>query len=92
MDLYVIWDGPLTAERYRDEILHPFVRAYAGAVGQNFVLMDDDARQSCAALSSEAVYPLYGLACEVTRPQPNRACLEHAAAEDITPESQTGNS
>ena len=50
-DLYVIWDGPITAERYRDEILHPFERAYAGAVGQNFVLMDDDARQSCAALS-----------------------------------------
>ena len=43
-DLYVIRDGPLNAARYRDEVLHPFVRAYTGAVGQNFVLMDYNTR------------------------------------------------
>ncbi len=43
-DLYVIRDGALTGVRYRDEILHTFVRPYAGAVGQDFVLMDDNAR------------------------------------------------
>lgn len=43
-DLYVIDNGSLTAVRYRDEILHPIVRPIAGAVGQDFLLMDDNAR------------------------------------------------
>ena len=43
-DLNVIQDGPLTAARYRDEILHSFVRAYAWADEQSFVLIDDNAR------------------------------------------------
>jgi hypothetical protein len=30
--------------RYRDEILHPIVRPYAGAVGDGFILMDDHCR------------------------------------------------
>ena len=33
-----------TAIRYRDEILDPIVRPYAGAVGPTFILMDDNAR------------------------------------------------
>ncbi|XP_052783191.1 uncharacterized protein LOC128219423 [Mya arenaria] len=43
-DLYVIQNGSLTGVRYRDEILDAFVRPYAGAVGQAFVLMGDNAR------------------------------------------------
>ena len=43
-DLHVIRDGSLTGVRYRDEILHPIVRPFAGAVGENFMLMDDNAR------------------------------------------------
>ena len=30
--------------RYRDELLDVYVRPFAGAVGDNFVLMDDNAR------------------------------------------------
>ena len=37
-DLHVI------AVRYRDEILYPIVRPYAGAVGDCFILMDNNAR------------------------------------------------
>ena len=33
--------GGLTGVRYRDEILHPIVRLYAGAI---IILMDDNAR------------------------------------------------
>ena len=33
MDLYIIQGGTLTAVRYRDEILRPFVLSYAGAIG-----------------------------------------------------------
>ncbi|GFV48864.1 transposable element Tcb2 transposase [Trichonephila clavipes] len=39
-DLYIIRDGPLTARRYRNEILRP----YAAAIGDDFILMDDNCR------------------------------------------------
>ncbi|GFX25477.1 transposable element Tcb2 transposase [Trichonephila clavipes] len=38
-DLYIIRDGPLTARRYRDEILRPIVVPYAAAIGDDFILM-----------------------------------------------------
>ncbi|GFV55083.1 transposable element Tcb2 transposase [Trichonephila clavipes] len=37
-DLYIIQDGPLTARRYRDEILRPIVVSYAAAIGDDFIL------------------------------------------------------
>ncbi|GFW40681.1 transposable element Tcb2 transposase [Trichonephila clavipes] len=39
-DLYIIRNGPLTARRYRDEILRPIVVPYAAAIGDDFILMD----------------------------------------------------
>ncbi|GFW85201.1 transposable element Tcb2 transposase [Trichonephila clavipes] len=39
-DLYIIRDGPLTARRYRNEILRPIVVPYAAAIGDDFILMD----------------------------------------------------
>ncbi|GFV94785.1 transposable element Tcb2 transposase [Trichonephila clavipes] len=41
-DLYIIRDGPLTARRYRDEILRSIVVPYAAAIGDDFILMDDN--------------------------------------------------
>ncbi|GFX23469.1 transposable element Tcb2 transposase [Trichonephila clavipes] len=49
-DLYIIRDGPLTARRYRDEILRPIVVPYAAAIGDDFILMDDNCRPHCANL------------------------------------------
>ncbi|GBM76809.1 Transposable element Tcb2 transposase [Araneus ventricosus] len=43
-DLHVFHRGTLTGARYRDEILDPYVRPYAGAIGNDFILMDDNAR------------------------------------------------
>ena len=43
-DLHVIDNGTLTALRYVNEILDVYVRPYASAVGENFILMDDNAR------------------------------------------------
>ncbi|GFW01248.1 transposable element Tcb2 transposase [Trichonephila clavipes] len=43
-DLYIIRDGPLTARRYRDEILRPIVVPYTAAIGDDFILMDDNCR------------------------------------------------
>ena len=51
-DLYIIQNGALTGVRYRDEILDALVRPYAGAVGQDFVLMDDNARPHRARVVS----------------------------------------
>jgi hypothetical protein len=42
-ELYLV-QGTLTGVRYRDEVLHPIVRPFAGAIGEDFVLMDDNAR------------------------------------------------
>ncbi|GFV74436.1 transposable element Tcb2 transposase [Trichonephila clavipes] len=43
-DLYINRDGPLTARRYRDEILRPNVDPYAAAIGDDFILIDDNCR------------------------------------------------
>lgn len=43
-DLHVLERGTMTGVRYRDEILDVYVRPYAGAVGPEFILMDDNAR------------------------------------------------
>ena len=44
----VINGGTLTALRYRDEILDPIMRPFAGAIGDNFILMQDNARPHTA--------------------------------------------
>ena len=47
-DLCVINGGTLTALWYRDEILDPIVRPFAGAIGDNFILMQDNPRPHTA--------------------------------------------
>ena len=36
--------GMMIGLRYRDEIMDVYVRPYAGAIGPQFILMDDNAR------------------------------------------------
>ncbi|GBM73988.1 hypothetical protein AVEN_121796-1 [Araneus ventricosus] len=43
-ELHVFHAGTMTGVRYRDEILDPYVRPYTGAIGKDFILMDDNAR------------------------------------------------
>lgn len=52
-DLYVIRNGSLNALRYRDEILDPIVRPFAGAIGDDFILMDDNARPHRARIVND---------------------------------------
>ena len=49
---YVVVDSTMTAQRYRDEVLDPIVRPYAGAVGERFILMHDNARPHTARIST----------------------------------------
>ncbi|KAI3370536.1 hypothetical protein L3Q82_025296, partial [Scortum barcoo] len=51
--LHVLTRGSLTAIRYRDEILRPLVRPYAGAVGPGFLLMQDNARPHVAGVCQQ---------------------------------------
>ena len=52
-DLHVIDNGTLTALRYVNEILDVYTRPYAGAVGENFILMDDNARAHRARITDQ---------------------------------------
>ncbi|UYV60537.1 hypothetical protein LAZ67_1001440 [Cordylochernes scorpioides] len=45
--------GTLTAQRYRDEILEPYLRPYRDQIGHNLILMDDNARPHRARLVNE---------------------------------------
>ena len=51
--LHVLARSSLTAIRYRDEILRPLVRPYAGAVGPGFLLMQDNARPHVAGVCQQ---------------------------------------
>ncbi|KAI4872222.1 hypothetical protein NFI96_000670 [Prochilodus magdalenae] len=51
--LHVLARGSLTAIRYRDEILRPLVRPYAGAVGLGSLLMQDTARPNVAGVCQQ---------------------------------------
>uniref|UniRef100_A0A673VX21 Transposase Tc1-like domain-containing protein n=1 Tax=Salmo trutta TaxID=8032 RepID=A0A673VX21_SALTR len=51
--LHVLARGSLTAIRYRDEILRPLVRPYAGAVGPGLLLMQDNARPHVAGVCQQ---------------------------------------
>ncbi|GBO38435.1 hypothetical protein AVEN_18411-1 [Araneus ventricosus] len=53
IDLHVFHGGTLTGVKYRDEILDPYVRPYAGAIGNDFILMDDNARPHRAVVVEE---------------------------------------
>ena len=52
MDLHVIDNGILTAQRYVNEILDVHVRPYADAIGSDFILMDDNARAHRARITN----------------------------------------
>ncbi|GFS91036.1 transposable element Tcb2 transposase [Trichonephila clavipes] len=54
--LYIIRNGPLTARRYRDEILRPIVVPYAAAIGDAFTLMDDNCRPHRANLVEDFLF------------------------------------
>ncbi|GFU37530.1 transposable element Tcb2 transposase [Trichonephila clavipes] len=55
-DLYIIRDGPLTPRRYSDEILRPIVVPYAAAIGDDFILMDDNCRPHRANLVEDFLF------------------------------------
>ncbi|GFX89197.1 transposable element Tcb2 transposase [Trichonephila clavipes] len=55
-DLYIIRDEPLTARRYREEILRPIVVPYAATIRDDFILMDNNCRPHRANLVEDFLF------------------------------------
>ena len=77
-DLHVIDNGTLTALRYVNEILDVYVRPYAGAVGENFILMDDNARAHRARVTDQYLEQATIVRMEWPARSPDLNPIEHA--------------
>ena len=53
LDIHTIENGTLTTVRYVNEILDIYIRPYAGAIGADCILMDDNARPHRAHVTSQ---------------------------------------
>ncbi|GFU71602.1 retrovirus-related Pol polyprotein from transposon opus [Trichonephila clavipes] len=70
-------DGPLTARRYRDEILRSIVVPYAAAIGDDFILMDDNCRPHRANLMEDSLFEEGIVRMELTACFPDMNPIEH---------------
>lgn len=52
-ELHVCHEGTMTVVRYRDQFLTPYDKLYAGAIGGEFLIMDDNGRLNRARLVDE---------------------------------------
>ena len=77
-DLHVIDNGTLTAERYANEILGVHVRPYAGALGPDFILMDDNARAHRAHITNRYLEQAAIVRLDWPARSPDLNPIEHA--------------
>ena len=77
-DLHVIDNGTLTALRYVNEILDVYVRPYAGAVGENLILMDDNACAHRARIIAQYLEQATIVRVEWPARSPDLNPIEHA--------------
>ena len=77
-DLHVIDNCTLTALRYVNEILDVYVRPYAGAVGENFILMDHNARAHRACITDQYLEQATIVHMEWPARSPDLNPIEHA--------------
>ncbi|GFY26947.1 transposable element Tcb2 transposase [Trichonephila clavipes] len=76
-DLYIIRDEPLTARRYRDEILRHFVVFYAAAIGDDLMLMKDNCRPHHANLVEDFLFEEGIVQMELPACSPDMNPIEH---------------
>ncbi|GFU67716.1 transposable element Tcb2 transposase [Trichonephila clavipes] len=76
-DLYIILDGLLTGRRYRDEILRPIVVPYAAAIGDDFILMNDNCRPHRANLVKNFLFEEGIVRMELLACSPDMNPIEH---------------
>ncbi|GFY34227.1 uncharacterized protein TNCV_2505301 [Trichonephila clavipes] len=73
----------MTGHIYRDVILEQHVRLFRGAMGAEFLFMDDNARPHRANIVGG--YYQYGLAIIRTVLESNRACVGYAWPTNCSP-------
>ncbi|GFW92586.1 transposable element Tcb2 transposase [Trichonephila clavipes] len=76
-DLYIFRGGPLTARRYRDEILRPIVVPHAAAIEDDFILMDDNCRPHRANLVEDFLFEEGIVRMEWPACSPDMNAIEH---------------
>ncbi|GFU22664.1 transposable element Tcb2 transposase [Trichonephila clavipes] len=76
-DLYIIRDGPLTARRYRDEILRPIVVPYTASIGDDFILLGDNCRPHRANRAEDFLFEEGIVRMEWPAYYPDRNPIEH---------------
>ncbi|GFV02470.1 transposable element Tcb2 transposase [Trichonephila clavipes] len=76
-DPYIIRDGPLTAPRYRDEILRPIEVPYAAAIGDDLLLMGDNCRPHRANLVEDFLFKKGIVRMEWPACSPDMNPIEH---------------
>ncbi|GFX66289.1 transposable element Tcb2 transposase [Trichonephila clavipes] len=96
-DLHEFHGGTVTGLRYRDETLDPYVRPYAAAIGNDFILMDDNARPHRGRIVEEYLEdhgrnPANGMASVFTRHEFNRARMEYSKQMNCWPPAIPENS
>ena len=78
-DLHVFHGGNLTGVRYHDEILDAYVRPYAAATGNDFILMDDNAQPHLVMLVEDNLesqgLERTGIVSSISRSESDRTCL-----------------
>ena len=77
-DLHVIDNGTLTAERYVNEILDVHVRPYAGAIGPDFILTDDNVRAHRARITNRYLEQAAVVRLDWPATSPDLNPIEHA--------------
>lgn len=77
-DLVVLDRGSITGMRYVEEVLHPVVRLFHGAIGENFLLMHDNARPHIATVVREYLESLGIEAMDWPARSPDLNPIEHA--------------
>ena len=77
-DLHVIDNGTLTALRYINEVLDFNILPYAGAIGENFILMDDNARAHRARITDQYLEQATIVRMEWPARFPDLNPIEHA--------------
>ncbi|GFS97776.1 transposable element Tcb2 transposase [Trichonephila clavipes] len=94
-DPYIIRDGPLTARRYRDEILRAIEVPYAAAIGDDSLLIDDNCRPHRANLMEDLFRGrnrTNGMVSVFSRHESNRARLGRSRKTNCWPPTTATNS
>ena len=77
-DLHIIKNGTLTAVPYVNEILDVYVRPYAGAIGADFILMDNNARPHRAYITIQYIEDATIVRMDWPARSPDLNPIEHA--------------